>query len=247
VPVTLTLSAHARTVRSITAVISRFGDDSALVLVDVQVGVDDLAHWGGPTGRRNNPGAEEHQLELLSAWRSAGLPVVWSLHDSREPDSPLRRDVPGGALKPGFEPAADDVVVTKDVNSVFVGTALEVLLRRAGVRRLVVTGFFTNMCVETSTRMAGNLGFDTYLVPEACATTNRVGPDGTDHDPEVVHALSVASLHGEFCTTLAVPEVRALLRADAAALQRVQGNEPTRRARVPRPAGPAADEVRVTS
>ena len=118
-----------------------------------------------------------------------------------------------------------ETVITKDVNSGFIGTNLEIVLRRAGVRRLVVAGFFTNMCVETTTRMAGNIGFDTYLVPDACATTNRVGLDGTDYDPELVHALSVASLHREFCTALSPADALGLLAADAQTLVRNQGNE----------------------
>jgi nicotinamidase-related amidase len=205
--------------------IPAFGPDTALLLVDVQVGVDVLEHWGGPTGRRNNSDAEQNTLDLLAAFRAHDRVVAWSLHDSREAASPLRAGTPGFALKPGFAPRAGEIVVTKDVNSVFVGTSMELWLRRAGVRRLVVTGFFTNMCVETSVRMAGNLGFDTYLVPDCCATTNRVGPDGVDHDPEAVHAMTVANLHGEFCTALALPDAHRLLDADAADLVRVQGNE----------------------
>ena len=46
--------------------------------------------------------------------------------------------------------------------------------------------------------MAGNMGYDTYLIPDGCATTNRIGIDGVDYDPEVVHAMTVANLHGEF-------------------------------------------------
>jgi hypothetical protein len=52
-----------------------------------------------------------------------------------------------------------------------------------------------------------------------------VGPDGVDHDPEVVHQLSVASLHGEFCTTLSPRQARDLLIADLPDASRVQGNE----------------------
>ena len=63
------------------------------------------------------------------------------------------------------------------------------------------------------------------IVEDACATTNRVGPDGTDYDPELVHAMSVASLHGEFCTAIGVDDALGLLDADAAHLTRVQGNE----------------------
>lgn len=205
--------------------IPAFGPDTALLLVDVQVGVDVLTHWGGATGRRNNPDAEEHLRRLLAGFRSHDRVVAWTLHDSREAASPLRAGTPGFALKPGFAAAPGEVVVTKDVNSAFVGTAMELQLRRLGISRLVVTGFFTNMCVETSVRMAGNLGFDTYLVPDCCSTTNRVGPDGVDRDPELVHDMTVANLHGEFCTAIGRDVAHQLLAGDVHDLQRVQGNE----------------------
>ncbi len=205
--------------------IPAFADDTALLLIDVQVGVDVLDHWGGPTGRRNNPEAETIMASVLDAFRRSGHRIAFTRHDSREEASPLKLSLPTGAQKPGFEPADADIVVVKDVNSGFVGTSLEVELRRAGIGRLVVVGFFTNMCVETTVRMAGNLGFDTYLIPEGCATTNRVGPDGVDHEPELVHQMTVANLNGEFCTALSVDAALGLLDADNPDLQRVQGNE----------------------
>lgn len=205
--------------------IPTFSADTALLLIDVQRGVDQLDHWGGPTGRRNNPGAEATMLGLLEAWRAAGRRVAWTIHDSREANSPLKLSLPGGAQKPGFEPRHEDIVVVKDVNSGFVGTSLELDLRRAGISRLVVAGFFTNMCVETTVRMAGNLGYDTYLVHDGCATSNRLGVDGTDHDPEVVHDLSVANMNGEFCTAITGTDAQRLLAGDATDLDRVQGNE----------------------
>ena len=205
--------------------IKQFKQNTALLLIDVQQGVDVLEHWGGASGRRNNPDAEAHMAELLQAWRKHNLPVAYTQHDSREAASPLKLSLVSGAMKAGFEPQSDDIVVVKDVNSAFVGTSMEVQLRRANISRLVVVGFFTNFCVETSVRMAGNMGFDTYLVPDACATTNRIGLDGTDYDPELVHAMSVANMHGEFCTALSVVDTLALLTADRAELDRVQGNE----------------------
>ena len=213
--------------------IPRFDADTALLLIDVQRGVDELTHWGGPTGRRNNPGAEEAMLSLLGAWRERGWPVAFTRHDSRERGSPLKLSLSTGEQKPGFETRASDIVVEKDVNSAFLSIDREApmaeRLREAGARRLVVAGFFTNFCVETSVRMAGNMGLDVYLVHDGCATTNRVGPDGTDHDPETVHALSVASMHGEFCTAVAAADARALMEADAPGLHRAQGNDPALR------------------
>lgn len=205
--------------------IKQFLADTALLLVDVQKGVDVLQHWGGPTGRRNNPGAEPNMLKLLEAWRKAGHTVAFTRHDSREAASPLKFSLPTGEQKPGFETRAGEIVVEKDVNSGFIGTSLEVQLRRAGINRLVIVGFFTNMCVETTTRMAGNLGFDTYLVHDCCAATNRIGIDGTDYEPEQVHDMTIANLHGEFCTAITTLNALALVAGDVAALERKQGNE----------------------
>ncbi len=205
--------------------ITKFGREAALLLIDVQEGVDVLEHWGGRNGRRNNPDAEENMAALLSGWRQHRLPVAFTMHDSREPASPLKLSLPTGKMKPGFEPEDGDLVVRKDVNSGFIGTSLEIQLRRAGVRRLAVAGFFTNMCVETTVRMAGNLGFDTYLVHDGCATTNRLAPDGVDHPPERVHDMTVANLHGEFCTAIQTTDALSLLSVDAPHLHRAQGNE----------------------
>lgn len=205
--------------------IRKFDKDTALLLVDVQKGVDDLLHWGGARGRRNNPQAESRMIRVLEAWRDAGLQVVFTQHDSREASSPLRLSQHGGAFKDGFEPAKRDVVIRKDVNSAFIGTPLELELRRRGLTRLVISGFFTNMCISTTVRMSNNLGFDTDLVHDGCACSNRLDVNGNDIEPEVVHDVTVASLHGEFCTGLLHTDAIDLLRSDRSDLQRVQGNE----------------------
>ncbi|MEM7222126.1 MAG: cysteine hydrolase family protein [Pseudomonadota bacterium] len=205
--------------------IRKFDETTALLLIDVQKGVNDTAYYGGPTGRRNNPEAEARQAALLAECRKAGRLVAFTMHDSREAGSPLKLSLESGQQLEGLEPRDGEITVSKDVNSGFVGTSLELELRRAGIGRLVVAGFFTNVCVETTVRMAGNMGFDTYLVHDACATMNRVGLDGTDYEPQLVHDLSVASLNGEFCTAISSEDARALFSGDAPHLNRVQGNE----------------------
>ena len=210
--------------------IERFGPSTALLLIDVQLGVDDLAHWGGPNGRRCNPQAEANMAALLAGFRERGLTVAWTRHDSRERGSPLKLSLPTGEQKPGFEPREGEVVVVKDVNSAFLSIDREApmaaRLRERGIDRLVVAGFFTNFCVETSVRMAGNMGFDVQLAHDACSTTNRVGPDGVDRDPDLVHAMSVANMHGEFATAITTADALVLLRGDAPHLERAQGNDP---------------------
>ena len=79
--------------------ITQFSSDTALLLIDVQKGVDVLEHWGGPTGRRNNPDAESHMLRLLAAFRQHDLTIAYTRHDSREAASPLKFSLPTGAQK----------------------------------------------------------------------------------------------------------------------------------------------------
>ena len=142
-----------------------------------------------------------------------------------EKKSPLKLGLESGQQLEGMEPQLGDIVVEKSVNSGFIGTSLELELRRAGIQRLVVVGFFTNICVETTVRMSGNMGFDTYLVHDSCATMNSIGHDGTDYDPDLVHNMAIASLHGEFCTANTTKDALYLCTQNANYLNREQGNE----------------------
>jgi nicotinamidase-related amidase len=62
--------------------------------------------------------------------------------------------------------------------------------------------------------MAGNLGFDTYVVSDATASFDSPGPDGKTYQAELVHELSLATLNGEFATVLTTAEVIQLAAAD---------------------------------
>lgn len=177
-----------------------------LVIIDVQDGFDEPG-WGN----RNNPQAERNIARLLGAWRRAGLPLFHIQHLSGLSNSPLRAGSPGAGIKDIVRPLADEPVIQKRVNSAFIGTDLEARLRRGDFDTLVITGLTTNHCVETTTRMAGNLGFEAYLVSDATATFDRMGPDGRLHRAEDIHAMTLVNLHGEFATITDTEEVLAWL------------------------------------
>ena len=205
--------------------IRKFQHETALLLVDVQKGVNDTLYYGGPKGKRNNPLAESNILKVLDRWRKSNRKVAFTKHNSREKGSPLNLSLESGEQIEGMEPQKNDIVVIKDVNSGFIGTSLELDLRRAGIQRLLVLGFFTNVCIETTVRMSGNLGFDTYLVHDACAAMNSIGHDGKDYDPDLVHNMAIGNLHGEFCTAFSVSDALNLCEMDADYLDRVLGIE----------------------
>src|SRR4029077_5744891 len=87
-----------------------------------------------------------------------------------------------------------------NVNSAFIGTDLKERLDNAGISKLVIVGLTTNHCVSTSTRSAGNLGYETFLVSDATATFNKRGVDGQNFSAELIHETALASLNNEFAT-----------------------------------------------
>jgi nicotinamidase-related amidase len=130
---------------------------------------------------------------------------------STDPASPLRPGQRGNEFKAAMAPGPGELVIEKQVNSAFIGTSLEAELRQAGCEALTIIGLTTNHCVSTTARMAGNLGFATRVVSDATAAFDRVGPDGSEHAAEAVHAMALADLHGEFAAILDTAAVLAAL------------------------------------
>ncbi|MCE7993179.1 MAG: cysteine hydrolase [Roseivirga sp.] len=171
----------------------------ALILIDLQKGWEDTAHWGG---NRNNPDAEQKAVKLLELWREQGLPVFHVIHSSREEGSRLHPDHPGFAMIDEITPTADEPVIVKEVNSGFIGTDLKERLEAQEITTLVIAGLTTNHCVSTTTRMAGNFGFQVYLISDATATFDRKGLNGELFEAELVHQTALASLNEEFARVI---------------------------------------------
>ncbi len=184
---------------------------TALLVIDVQQGFDTIA----AAHRRNNPGAERQIAGLLAGFRAAGAPVIHIRHASREPGSVFRPDQAGYAVQDFACEEPGEPVLVKHVNSAFIGTDLEARLRRVGIDTLVIVGATTNHCVETTTRMAGNLGFKARLVRDATWTFDRTGPDGEAHRAADIHQMTLSNLSGEFAEIVTADEVLAQLQSFA--------------------------------
>jgi len=185
---------------------------TALIVIDVQRAFDE---WEAAGKRRNNPHALARIVELLAAFRASGTPIFHIRHEGVRPNSSF---APGGTGYPVKDEAREmegEAVIVKRVNSAFIGTDLEARLRAAGIETLMICGATTNHCVETTTRMAGNLRFDARLVRDATWTFDRVGPDGDAHSAEDIHAMTLANLNGEFARIMSASEAIAWLN-DAA-------------------------------
>ncbi|ROR81663.1 Nicotinamidase-related amidase [Plantibacter flavus] len=175
---------------------------TALLVIDVQQAFDD-PQWG----QRNNHDAESNVGMLLSDWRLAGRPVFHVRHQSASEGQLFSLGGPGYEVKPEAREIAGEPIVVKTVNSAFIGTDLEVQLRRAGISSLVICGLTTDHCVSTTTRMAANLGFHVTIVSDATATFERLGPDGRRWSATELHDAALASLHEEFAVIQTTNEV----------------------------------------
>jgi nicotinamidase-related amidase len=181
-----------------------------LLLVDVQRAFDDSS-WPP----RNNPDAEARIGDLLLAWREAGAPVVHVRHESPRADGLFRRGTDAFEFKAEAAPLPGEPVVEKRVNSAFIGTDLEARLRGSAVETVVIAGLTTDHCCSTTARMAGNLGFETWVVSDATATHARGG-----FDAETIHRTALASLDGEFAEVVTTGEAISRLRGPGASASR---------------------------
>ena len=123
----------------------------------------------------------------------------------------MRSDHPGNEIKAMVAPLAEEPVVRKNVNSAFIGTNLKSLLRKNNIGSIVLVGLTTDHCVSTTARMAGNMGFDTYVVSDATATFDRTGADGRNYSAEQIHTVNLASLNGEFATIIDTEQLLKML------------------------------------
>ncbi|MFK5977297.1 MAG: isochorismatase family protein [Rhizobiaceae bacterium] len=176
----------------------------ALLIIDVQMAFVQFAQNNVP---RSEPDAEANIAKLLEAFRVAGLKVCHIHHHSLEDGSPFTAGLPGAEVQDFVKSMDGEAVYIKHVNSSFIGTSLEQDLRDQGISQLIMCGGTANHCVETTTRMAGNLGFDTYYVADGVWAYGHTGPDGKIHTPEEVHSMSLSNLHGEFATVLKTDDI----------------------------------------
>jgi nicotinamidase-related amidase len=163
-----------------------------------------------PWPRRWNSAVDQNGLSLLERWREAGRPIIHVRHDSVADGSSLAPGTEGNRFRPGFEPLDDEQLVTKSVNSAFIGTDLDLRLRRLGARHVVAFGISTDMCVSTTVRTGANIGWDMVLADDASDCFELPDGKGGSISAEAIQAAHVATLGFEFCRVMSTSE---LLRA----------------------------------
>ncbi|MBO6919795.1 MAG: cysteine hydrolase [Rhizobiaceae bacterium] len=175
-----------------------------LLLIDIQKGFLQEEVWGG---QRNNKDAEIICQKLLNYWRENALPIIHIQHASTNPQSPLHPSQKGFEFQNSVKPHADEMVITKNVNSAFIGTDLKDVLDDQNVSTLIIIGLTTDHCVSTTTRMAGNYGYEVFLISDATATFDKKGQKGNMFAADLIHETALASLNEEFANVLKSDEL----------------------------------------
>jgi nicotinamidase-related amidase len=178
--------------------------DCALVMVDLQNTYRE--------GVMKLVGVEPALIEaraLLERARGAGIPIVHIRHDAGA-GSPYDVRAPIGQISDEVAPTGDEPVVTKNYPNSFIGTDLEARLRAAGVSNVILAGFMTHMCINSTARGAFNLGFHPTVVAAATATRDLPGAGSSVVAADALQAASLAALRDLFAvvaeTGAAIPD-----------------------------------------
>jgi len=182
--------------------------NSALLLVDIQKAFLEKDY---PGIIRNNEDAEFICGKILKKWRTLNLPVIHVRHSSTNPESKLHKSKPGFEFNDYVIPLKTEMVLTKKVNSAFIGTNLEDILFKGNINTLVIVGMTTNHCISTTVRMSGNLGFNTYLISDSTACYNTKAMNGEVIDCNTIYNATLASLQEEFATVIDSKELFEIL------------------------------------
>lgn len=159
----------------------RQGSGTALLVVDVQVGVMQNA-WDSERVVRNVATAVERA-------RQNNIPVVWVQHSDEE----LAHGSPAWAWVPELVPADGEPRIDKHFNSSFEDTNLDEELERLGVAHLVLAGAATNWCIRATAYGALDRGYDLTLVQDAHTTETLELEDGTTLTAEhLIRDLNIA-------------------------------------------------------
>ena len=166
--------------------------DAALVLIDCQ-----NTYREGIMQLSGVEPALKEARRVLDRARALGRPVIHIQHDAG-PGTPydVRADI--GRIAGIVAPQDGETVITKAYPNSFVQTSLDEELKRLGVKNLVLVGFMTHMCVNSTARGAFNLGYAPTVVASATATRDLPLPDGSVVRADALQPASIATMRDLF-------------------------------------------------
>jgi nicotinamidase-related amidase len=175
--------------------------DSTLIMIDCQ-----NTYTQGVMELDGVQDALDEAAKLLERARSAGIPIVHIEHDDGDGSLyDIRAEI--GQIVDRVAPQGDETVIVKNFPNSFVQTDLDQRLKAVGASNLLLVGFMTHMCVNSTARGAFNLGYAPTVVATATATRALPGPTGVVPS-EALQAASLAAISDLF--GIVAPDVAAI-------------------------------------
>ena len=170
--------------------------DSALIMIDCQ-----NTYRRGVMQLTNVEPAIIEAQKLLQMARDLKVPIIHIQHDAGV-GSPYDIKAEIGAISDEVAPKNGEAVVVKNYPNAFWHTNLEAQLKALGIENIVLAGFMTHMCINSTARGAFNLGFKPTVVASACAARNLLGPQGKLIEAQTMHDSALAAVRDLFAVVV---------------------------------------------
>lgn len=169
---------------------------SALIIVDAQ-----NTYRRGVMQLTNVEPTLAECARLLQRARALKIPVFHIQHDAG-PGTPydIRDDI--GAIAEPVAPQTGETVIVKNYPNSFVNTDLDAQLKAAGAQNLVVVGFMTHVCINSTSRGAFNLGYNVTVPASATATRSLAAVDGSVVSADTMHTAALTALSDIFAVVV---------------------------------------------
>lgn len=160
----------------------------ALLVIDVQ-----NEYFTGKLPVTYPTGSLENILQVMDIAHERGISIIVVRHTQPQADTPIfRPGSPEWQLHPEVAKRPYDLLIDKNVPGSFTGTELETWLRNKGIDTLVISGYMTQMCCDTTARQASHLGFAVEFLADATGTLTFNNNAGVATDEELHRATLVA-------------------------------------------------------
>jgi nicotinamidase-related amidase len=138
--------------------------------------------------------------ELLEGARLSGVDVVHVQHHEDASSEIFATGTPAVETMTEVAPAEGEPLIVKHLPGAFDGTALDEVLAGLGAKTVVIGGFMTHMCCDTTAREAQARGFDVVFLTDGTATRDLTGPDGRTIPHDLIHKATLAAQADGFST-----------------------------------------------
>ena len=170
--------------------------NSALIMVDCQ-----NTYRHGIMQLTNVEPAVKEAQQLLQMARALHVPIIHIQHDAGV-GTPYDITAEIGQISTEVAPKNGEAVITKNYPNSFVATPLEAQLKALGIENIILAGFMTHVCINSTARGAFNLGFKPTVVASACATRSLIGPQGKVIDAQTMHDSALAAIRDMFAVVV---------------------------------------------